>query len=146
MKSAPLTHCTPNWCSVHVETQRSVVPLPGEQAPFMTFDYQTTFNMCFPSVQMNVTWDCMWCMRVLPLAVDRSLVIMFFCFPESTATSPNFRDHLVHYKLRWHLALQEDNEISENQMKGAASIFTVPGRFAVDREPAVHRDTMEANH
>jgi phenylpropionate dioxygenase-like ring-hydroxylating dioxygenase large terminal subunit len=164
MKSSPLTHCSANWSGVSVQTDRSVVPLPDQKAPFTNFYDQTTFNMLFPSVQMNITFDCMWCMRVLPLSVDRSRVTMFFCFPQATVQQPSFSKNVLDYKLRWHLAVEEDNEIrfamlklaaqklmrsgfgSENQMKGVSSTLTLPGRFAVDREPAVWRDTEQTQN
>lgn len=139
MKSEALNHCSENWSGVYVHTTRSVVPLPADVAPFDNFDTHTTFNMLYPSVQMNVTWDCMWCMRVLPLGVNRSRVTMFFCFPQSTIDSPLFEANVSNYKLRWHLAVEEDNEISENQMKGISSSMSLPGRYATDREPAVWR-------
>jgi len=58
---------------------------------------------------------------------------------QSTIDSPLFEANVSNYKLRWHLAVEEDNEISENQTKGISSSMSLPGRYATDREPAVWR-------
>lgn len=51
-----------NWDAVHVPSERSIVPLPGEAAPFPELPTcQTTFFVSlFPSLQLNITRDCAW--------------------------------------------------------------------------------------
>jgi len=79
--------------------------------------------------QMNCTFDCMWWMRCLPTGVESTEVTMGFCFPKATTERPNFEAELAVYKKRWHLAVEEDNEISFNQQQGLASPKHEPGPF-----------------
>lgn len=54
------------WDAVHVPSSRSIVPLPGEAAPFPELPgVETTFFVSlFPSCQLNLTRDCAWCVPV----------------------------------------------------------------------------------
>ena len=54
---------------MHVPGDRSIVPLPCEPAPFAELadlSASTLFVSLFPTLQLNVTRDCAWWMRVLP--------------------------------------------------------------------------------
>jgi phenylpropionate dioxygenase-like ring-hydroxylating dioxygenase large terminal subunit len=111
-----------DWTTVFVPGDRSVVPLHGEEAPFPNFQNKTFFVSMFPSLQINVTHDCVWWMRMLPLAVDKTQVTQGFLFPKSTIQNDEmFQEKLKPYLNRWKLAVVEDNEISENQQLGASS-------------------------
>lgn len=118
-----------DWDAVHVPTERSVVPLPGEAAPFDEITNTTFFTNLFPSLQVNVTHDCVWWMRMLPMAIDKTRVTQGFLFPRETAERADFEDLVKPYRYRWDLAVREDNEISENQQKGAESLYYVPGPY-----------------
>ena len=62
MKSSPVGAHTGDWEAVLVPSARSIVPLPtdfeGNDAPLPPFCDRTAFVNLFPSLQMNVTWDC----------------------------------------------------------------------------------------
>ena len=64
-----------------------------------------------------------------PLGPERTRINMGFCFPRATAQLPKFPSVLPEYLKRWHIAVSEDNAISENQQRGVRSMFRVPGRF-----------------
>lgn len=133
-----------DWDAVFVPGDRSVVPLPGEAAPFPVVADRTYFTNIFPSLQLNVTLDCAWWMRMLPLAVDRTLVTQGFLFPRATVESDNLPDGATFQQLvepylkRWDIAVREDNEISENQQRGATSALYRPGPYN-GLEFATHR-------
>lgn len=78
---------------------------------------------------MNVTWDCMWWMRVLPISVNSTRVTLGFCFPKSTVQLLYFPDVLERYRARWDTAVMEDNAISLNQQAGLRSSHRRQGRF-----------------
>lgn len=122
-----------DWDGVVVPSNRSIVPLPddfpGEAAPLPIFAKRTVFTNLFPSLQINVTWDCMWWMRLLPLGRERTHICMGFCFPKSTIERPRFEKVFEEYKKRWHIAVSEDNAISLNQQDGLRSKYRKPGRF-----------------
>jgi len=120
-----------NWDAVHVPGSRSVVPLASDAAPFPEIATTTFFTNIFPSVQLNLTRDCAWWMRMLPTAIDKTQVSMGFLFPKSTTERPNFQEELKPYLHRWHLAVVEDNEISENQTAGAQSGVYQPGPYSM---------------
>lgn len=133
MKARPMEPHVGDWDSVAVPTTRSVVPLPsdfkGETFPLPAFTDRTNFVNLFPSTQMNVTWDCLWWMRLFPLSHERTHVQMGFCFPPETVRLERFPAVLERYLERWHIAVCEDNEISLNQQRGLRSVFRTPGRF-----------------
>lgn len=144
-RSLPLEQQRPGWNAVVVPTKggRSVVPMKADAAPFPNIttlgaEQLTHFVMHYPSQQMNCTTDCMWWMRCLPMAVDRTQVTMGFCFPRATTERPDFERELSVYRKRWHLAVEEDNGISVNQQHGLASPAHSPGPFYVLREFGVH--------
>ena len=64
MKASPLPPHVGDWDAVVVPTKRTVVPLPedfpGEAEPLPAFAKRTAFVNLFPSLQINVTWDCLW--------------------------------------------------------------------------------------
>jgi len=134
MKSEPAAPHVGDWDAVNVPTKRSVVPLPddfeGQQFPLPAFTNKTAFINLFPSTQVNVTWDCLWWMQILPLGPEKSHVQMGFCFPKETTKLDSFPQVFERYKHRWHVAVCEDNEISLNQQRGVRSKFRVPGRYA----------------
>ena len=129
-----------NWDAVHVPSERSIVPLPGEAAPFPELPTCSTtfFVSLFPTLQLNLTRDCAWWMRVLPDGPTRSRVTMGFLFPKATAALPDFNTHLDAYLYRWDLAVTEDNDISVNQQKATVNPFHRPGPYHA-LEFAVHR-------
>jgi len=133
MKAVPEDPHTGEWDAVKIPTQRSVVPLPtdfeGEQFPLPAFTDRTAFVNLFPSMQINVTWDCLWWMRIFPLGVDRTQIVLGFCFPRETTQLDRFPSVLEKYRARWHIAVSEDNAISQNQQRGNRSRFRRPGRF-----------------
>merc|ERR1712137_1532448 len=124
MKSTPMQEHEGDWDAVLIPTERSVVPLDSD------FPDGTAFVNCFPSLQINVTWDCVWWMRILPTSPTTTSVSMGFCFPEATIALPHFPATLERYLHRWHTAVSEDNAISLNQQRGVRSIFRRPGRFS----------------
>ena len=129
-----------SWDAVHVPGDRSVVPMPGEPAPFPELRTRacTYFVSLFPTLQLNVTRDCAWWMRVLPTSATTSCVTQGFLFPASTAEMPSFRDLLQPYLRRWDIAVREDNDISLNQQKACQSPQHRPGPYH-GLEFAVHR-------
>ena len=129
-----------NWDAVHVPGDRSIVPLPGEAAPFPELPScpTTFFVSLFPTLQLNVTRDCAWWMRVLPEGPSTTRVTQGFLFPRETTTLPDFDALLQPYLHRWHVAVEEDNEISINQQRASESPHHRPGpyhqlEFAVQR-------------
>jgi len=142
MKSSPMTDHAGDWDAVQVPTDRSVVPLPSDFThtddgsgsavqlqPLPAFTNKTAFVNLFPSLQINVTWDCVWWMRILPTGPTTTKVSMGFCFPKATTELVHFSRTLERYMHRWHTAVSEDNAISLNQQRGVRSIFRVPGRM-----------------
>ena len=104
---APIGH----WDAVHVPGERSIVPMPGEEAPFpeLSTAASTYFVSLFPTLQLNVTRDCAWWMRVMPSGVSTTIVTLGFLFPRSTMMLPDFQQLLQPYIYRWDLAVREDN-------------------------------------
>jgi len=133
MKATPFPPHVGEWDAVQVPTGRSVVPLPtdfeGERAPLPEFTDQTFFINLFPGLQINVTHDCLWWMRIHPDGPSQSKVQQGFCFPRATTALPHFPAVFEKYRRRWHLAVSEDNAISVNQQAGARSPFRKTGRF-----------------
>lgn len=129
-----------SWDAVHVPGDRSIVPLPGESAPFpeLSTSASTYFVSMFPTLQLNVTRDCAWWMRVLPTGPESTSVTMGFLFPSATAAMPDFDSLVKQYLYRWDLAVQEDNDISVNQQLATESPFHKPGPYH-PLEFAVHR-------
>merc|ERR550537_1515196 len=80
-----------HWDAVHVPYDRSVVPLPGEPAPFPEVAPTTYFTNLFPTLQLNLTKDCAWWMRMLPMGVDKTKVVQGFLFPKETTELPDFQ-------------------------------------------------------
>lgn len=143
MPSAPVSERrgvdpTGNWDALYVPGDRSVVPLPGEAAPFPNVADETFFTNLWPSLQVNATHDCVWWMRMLPLGPTRSRVTQAFLFPKETTKMAGFEELLEPYRYRWDLAVREDNEISENQQDGVSSALYVPGPYQ-ELEFATHR-------
>eukprot|EP00930_Biecheleria_cincta_P056575 TRINITY_DN4265_c0_g1_i2.p1 TRINITY_DN4265_c0_g1~~TRINITY_DN4265_c0_g1_i2.p1 ORF type:complete len:868 (+),score=158.89 TRINITY_DN4265_c0_g1_i2:58-2604(+) len=133
MKSSPMGPHSGDWDAVRVPTERSVVPLPtdfeGERFPLPTFADHSNFVNIFPALQINVTWDCIWWMNILPTGEESTRIQMGFVFPKATVQLDRFPSVLERYLHRWHVAVSEDNEISLNQQRGVRSAFRVPGRF-----------------
>jgi len=127
-----------DWDAVHIPYQRSVVPLPSAEAPFPEVAPSTYFVNLFPCLQVNVTKDCAWWMRLLPTSAASTRVTMGFLFPKATAAMPDFDAKLEHYLYRWDLAVREDNEISVNQQEGVGSHFYRPGPYH-ELEFATHK-------
>jgi len=134
MRAKPMQPHVGDWDAVSVPSQRSIVPLPsdfqGEEAPLPPFTDRTFFVNMFPSLQINVTWDCLWWMRLDPLGVDKTHIQLGFCFPRESVALDRFPSVLERYLVRWHMAVSEDNSISLNQQRGVRSKLRVPGRFS----------------
>lgn len=137
-----------NWDAIHVPSARSIVPLPGEAAPFPELEglrAGTYFISLFPTLQLNVTRDCAWWMRVMPNGPTSTTVTQGFLFPKATAGMAGFGELLQGYLHRWDLAVVEDNEISVNQQNASASPHHRSGPYH-NLEFAVHRfDNMVLN-
>eukprot|EP00406_Dinophysis_acuminata_P005536 CAMPEP_0179228604 /NCGR_PEP_ID=MMETSP0797-20121207/9911_1 /TAXON_ID=47934 /ORGANISM="Dinophysis acuminata, Strain DAEP01" /LENGTH=477 /DNA_ID=CAMNT_0020935661 /DNA_START=80 /DNA_END=1513 /DNA_ORIENTATION=- len=133
MRSSPMEPHAGDWDAVRVPSSRSIVPLPtdfdGEPFPLPAFANQTAFVNVFPSLQLNVTWDCMWWMNLIPTGPTSTQIQMGFVFPRETPQLDRFPGVLERYLHRWNMAVQEDNEISLNQQRGVRSKFRLPGRF-----------------
>eukprot|EP00746_Dinoflagellata_sp_MGD_P153591 gnl/MRDRNA2_/MRDRNA2_84329_c0_seq1.p1 gnl/MRDRNA2_/MRDRNA2_84329_c0~~gnl/MRDRNA2_/MRDRNA2_84329_c0_seq1.p1 ORF type:complete len:539 (+),score=112.12 gnl/MRDRNA2_/MRDRNA2_84329_c0_seq1:60-1676(+) len=133
MKSKPMDPHVGDWDAVQVPSERSIVPLPddfkGVRFPLPAFTDKTAFVNMFPSLQVNVTWDCIWWMYLIPSAPEKTKIQMGFCFPRETVQLPQFSSTLERYLHRWRTAVAEDNEISLNQQRGVRSVFRTPGRF-----------------
>lgn len=133
MKSKPMDPHVGEWDAVQVPSMRSIVPLPddfeGMKFPLPAFTDRTAFVNLFPSLQVNVTWDCIWWMYLIPATPDKTKIQMGFCFPRETVHLPQFSSTLERYMHRWRVAVAEDNEISLNQQRGVRSLFRKPGRF-----------------
>jgi len=129
-----------DWDAVHVPSDRSIVPMPGEEAPFpeISSTASTYFISLFPKLQLNVTRDCAWWMRVLPSGVSTTTVTLGFMFPRSTTMLPDFQQLLKPYICRWDLAVREDNEISHNQHMASLNSLHRPGPYH-SLEFGVHR-------
>lgn len=133
MKARPFPPHEGDWDAVQVPSSRSIVPLPEDfkgEHPLPTFTESSAFVNLFPSLQINVTWDCAWWMWVEPRGLAQTKVHMGFCFPKATVNLPQFPSVLERYLLRWHMAVTEDNAISLNQQRGVRSMFRKPGRYA----------------
>ena len=69
-----------DWDAVRVPSARSIVPLPtdfkGVSHPLPAFTDSTAFVNFFPALQINVTWDCLWWMRMIPVGVHRTKILM----------------------------------------------------------------------
>lgn len=133
MKSRPMEPHVGDWDGVRVPTERSIVPLPsdfeGDKAPLPTFTNKSAFLNLFPSLQINVTWDCLWWMSTRPTGESSTHIEMGFCFPAQTTKLDVFPSRLERYLHRWHVAVTEDNAISMNQTRGLRSTLRKPGRF-----------------
>lgn len=126
------------WNAIRVPTERSVVPLPGEEAPFPEVESATYFvSLYWCATQLNVTHDCAWWMRVLPRTAESTRVTLGFLFPRETAAAPGFAERLQPYLRRWDIAVREDNDISLNQQAGVGSALYAPGPYA-PAEQGVH--------
>jgi len=133
MKSRPMEPHRGDWDGVRVPTERTIVPLPsdfeGDQFPLPAFTDKSCFVNIYPSLQINVTWDCIWWMNTIPTGVASSRIEMGFCFPKQTTQLDVFPSRLERYLHRWNMAVMEDNEISCNQQRGVRSVFRKPGRY-----------------
>jgi hypothetical protein len=78
IKVADFTNVQPigDWDAVYVPGDRSVVPMPTQDAPFPEYSEHTCFTNVFPSVQINLTRDCAWWMRLLPAGPTKTKVSM----------------------------------------------------------------------
>jgi nucleoside-diphosphate-sugar epimerase len=133
MKSTPMEPHVGDWDGVRIPSERTIVPLPtdfeGVDKPLPAFTNKSCFINVFPSLQINVTWDCLWWMNTIPIDETTSRIEMGFCFPPETTRLPCFPTVLERYLHRWHVAVTEDNDISLNQQRGVRSVFRTPGRY-----------------
>ena len=80
----------------------------------------------------------MWFMQELPLAADRTKLVVGSCFPRDTIARDDFDQVVEKYYHRWDKSIPEDNDISERQQAGLQSGFSKQGRLS-SHEPIVHR-------
>ncbi len=134
---------TGNWTGLLVEDETSVATMTGDDKPFPHIQglgneakSGTYFSLLFPCTEFVFAQDCMWWLDFRPVAVDKTVLKLGACFPESTIALSWFEEKVELYKQRWKLATEEDNRICETQQQG--QVFDrPPGRFS-NHEFAVH--------
>ena len=134
-----------NWDSLYVAGDTAVGVLPGESTPFPFIAglegaarSGSYFTVIYPNTQFCFTQDCMWWLTVTPVAADRSILHVGYCFPQETVARADFADAAKPYFKRWQLTAEEDNAICELQQSGLSSIYREPGPLS-PRESMVER-------
>ena len=95
------------------------------------------YTWVFPNMTFAAGKDALWVYEAYPLGPERCKVRQTICFPPETVALSNFGDRAAYYYRRLDAALEEDIEALENQQKGLASPFAIPGRFSTLMEPNV---------
>jgi choline monooxygenase len=128
---------TGEWRCIQVISGRSIATLPGTPPSFPKIEgldddarIGTYFTVIHPTVQFAVAQDCMWWLNVTPLAVDRTLLEVGGCFPESVASLPGFAEKAAPYYERWELVAREDVGILTHQQRALKSAKYLPGRLS----------------
>jgi phenylpropionate dioxygenase-like ring-hydroxylating dioxygenase large terminal subunit len=133
------------WSAIYMESPITIAVLPGETSPLPTIptlrgkaQSGSFFALINPTLFLGVTLDCMWFLEAVPVSAGRTIVNVGSCFPQDTIAHADFESAVSRYYLRWDKSIPEDNNISELQQKGLASLGQHPmGRLSL-HEPAVH--------
>lgn len=124
---------TGEWDAIaaYIENE-SVVPLPGEPTFPSVSDGTYFTNLFFAGLQINLTHDCAYFLRMLPsTSPGQSRLSTGLLLPRATVESPDFTEEkLALYKHRLHVLALEDNSIAENQQRSVNSPFYRPGVYA----------------
>ena len=133
-----------HWDALFIAQETSIAVLPGETAPFDHIaslegraKHGTFFTMLHPNTQFACTQDALWWLTFRPVAADRTVVHVGQCFPEATATRPDFAQKAEPYYRRWDTGIREDNAIGVELQAGLSSALHTPGRYSA-RETATH--------
>lgn len=123
-----------DWICIQVLSDRSIATLPGQEPPFPPIPgldedatLGTYFTVIYPTTQFAVSQDALWWLNVTPVAVDRSVLEIGGCFPESALADPNFAEKALPYYERWEAVGREDVGILEKQQRALASALYKPG-------------------
>ena len=132
------------WDSIHMESEKTIAILPGEPPVFPHFPglsglpaRGSFFTAVYPATFFGSTHDCMWWLQEIPMGPARTRLEVGSCFPKDTVARPDFETEVQNYYRRWDKSVPEDNDISEEQQIGLASMFARPGRLSW-HEPVVH--------
>ena len=82
--------------------------------------------------------DTMWSFECHPLGPERTEVVLTSCFPRDSTERADFAALLPNYYKRQDMVVREDNDISEKQQRGLASVLARPGRLS-PKERIVHK-------
>jgi phenylpropionate dioxygenase-like ring-hydroxylating dioxygenase large terminal subunit len=133
-----------NWDALFLPLENSVAVLPGETAPFPhspdlegKLAQGTYFTLLYPATQFACVQDCMWWLRVTPIAPSACRLNVAFCFPKGTAGRSDFAEKVEAYYRRWDIGIAEDNSTGTLQQAGLHSPFYEPGPLSW-KEPKVH--------
>ena len=132
-----------NWDAIFLPLEASGAVLPGERAPFPhiaglegKLGHGTYFTLLYPATQFACVQDCLWWLRVTPVAPTQCRINFGFCFPKSTAARPDFAAEVEPYYRRWDIGIAEDNGTGTLQQAGLASPLYEPGPLSW-KEPKV---------
>ena len=133
------------WDAARMESSKTIAVLPEETTPFPHIKgisgnpaSHSYFTVIYPTTFFGTTHDCMWFMQELPLAADRTKLVVGSCFPRDIIARDDFDQVVEKYYHRWDKSIPEDNDISERQQAGLQSGFSKQGRLS-SHEPIVHR-------
>jgi phenylpropionate dioxygenase-like ring-hydroxylating dioxygenase large terminal subunit len=82
----------------------------------------------------------MWFKHMQPDGPDHVRNVAAFCFPQSALDRPDFDEIIVNYHKRFDLVMDEDNSISEVQLRGMKNPLGVIGRFSPFEKGVHHFD------
>lgn len=90
----------------------------------------TNFVCLFPCTLLAFTTDSMWYIELYPQGPHRTKLAVGMCFPRETTKRQDFEESSGYYYKRWVTALGEDNDITEQQLRGLRSPFAKVGRVS----------------
>jgi len=85
------------------------------------------FILIYPATMLAICNDTMWSFECHPLGPERTEVVLTSCFPRDVTARADFAE-----------LLPEDNDISEKQQLGLATMLARPGRLS-PKERIVHK-------
>lgn len=97
----------------------------------------TRYTWIFPNMTFAASKDAMWVYEAYPLGPQRCIAYQTLCFPQNAVDLTDFETRVQFYYERFDAAVAEDGIALENQQKGLASPFTVPGPYSPSMEPSV---------
>lgn len=97
----------------------------------------TRYTWIFPNMTFAASKDAMWVYEAYPLGPQRCIAYQTLCFPQNAVDLADFETRVQFYYERFDAAVAEDGIALENQQKGLASPFTVPGPYSPSMEPSV---------